>query len=99
MNFSVEYTESSKSDLKALDKSLLITVIKAIEKVSENPLPKSEGGYGNPLGKKRGINLAGLFKIKLLKVGIRIVYQLHRTDKIMKIIVIATRADASRNGG
>jgi mRNA interferase RelE/StbE len=34
-----------------------------------------------------------LCKIKLLKSGIRVVYRLIRTGEIMKIIVIAARAD------
>ena len=33
------------------------------------------------------------WKIELLKSGIRVVYKLLRTDGIMKIIVIAARAD------
>ena len=69
-------------------------VDKAIRKVSQNPLPKSEGGYGNPLGKKQGRNLTGLLKIKLKKLGIRVVYKLIRNKDAMQIIVIAARADS-----
>ena len=76
-----------------MDLSAKKQVYKALRKVALNPLPKSEGGYGNPLGNKRGTNLTGLFKIKLLKMGIRVVYKLQRDDNIMKIIVIAARAD------
>ena len=56
-------------------------------------VPQSEGGYGKPLGNKNSNNVTGLLKIKLLKLGIRVVYKLVRTDKIMKIIVVAARAD------
>ncbi|MCL2754725.1 MAG: hypothetical protein FWD35_03275 [Oscillospiraceae bacterium] len=38
-------------------------------------------------------NLAGCLKIKLKKSGIRVVYQLIRVDDVMKIIVVAARAD------
>jgi len=93
MKCQVEYTDLAKADLKELDGSQSKTVRKAIYKVSENPLPKSEGGYGSPLGNKRGNNLTGLCKIKLLKLGIRVVYKVIKSDKIMKIIVIAARED------
>ena len=93
MSYHVEYTESSEADLKALDGSQQKIVRKAIDKISENPLPKKEGGYGNPLGNRGHNNLAGLCKIKLLKLGIRVVYKLIRERKVMKIIVIAARAD------
>ena len=63
------------------------------EKVAQNPLPQNEGGYGKPLGNKGGKGLTGYYKIKLLKLGIRVVYKLVREGSIMKIIVIAARAD------
>jgi len=90
----VEYTSEAKKDRKALEKSARIQVDKAILKVSQNPLPKREGGYGNPLGNKQGTNLTGLLKIKLKKLGIRVVYMLIRDEISMKIIVIAARADS-----
>lgn len=93
MKHSVEYTELSKADLKKLDNSQSKIVRKAIDKVSENPLSKAEGGYGTPLGNKRGRNLTGLYRIKLLKLGIRVVYEIIKADSIMKIIVISVRAD------
>ncbi|MCL2356542.1 MAG: type II toxin-antitoxin system RelE/ParE family toxin [Defluviitaleaceae bacterium] len=93
MKCRVEYTEAARNDLKELGSPRDKAVRKVIDKVAENPLPKSEGGYGNPLGNKRGKNLTGLCKIKLLKLGIRVVYKVIRTDKVMRIIVIAARAD------
>ncbi|MDR2167599.1 MAG: hypothetical protein LBE35_07105 [Clostridiales bacterium] len=56
-------------------------------------MPKNEGGYGNPLGHKYGMNLTGLCSIKLHKLGIRVVYKVIRVGNIMKIIVVAARAD------
>ena len=93
MKCNVEYTDLSKADLKDLSKPDRKMVRKLIDRVSEIPLPQNEGGYGKPLGNKRGNNLTGLCKIKLLKLGIRVVYKIIRTDKIMKIIVIAARED------
>lgn len=89
----VSYMESAVKDLEKLDNSQRKQVLKGIEKVSKNPLPVNEGGYGKPLGNKRGINLTNLFKIKLKSAGIRIVYQLIRTNEIMEIVIISMRAD------
>ena len=68
-------------------------MLKGISKVAKNPLPTDEGGYKKPLDNKQGINLSGLLKIKLLKLGIRIVYDLKRDEKGMRIIIIGVRAD------
>lgn len=93
MMWKVELSEEAKKDRKALDGSVRRQVDSAIYKVAMNPLPKNEGGYGTPLGHKQGKNLTGLCKIKLLKLGIRVVYKVIQTDKAMKIIVIAARSD------
>ena len=63
MSYRVEYTDKSVEDLKALDKTQARQVRKVIDRVSQNPLPKQEGGYGTALGNKRGNNLAGLCRI------------------------------------
>lgn len=93
MSWEILYTDDAKSDLRNLDGSQRKSVIKAITKVSQNPLPASEGGYGKPLGNKHGNDLTGLCKIKLVRDGIRVVYALVRTETAMKIIVIAARSD------
>ena len=89
----VEYTEGAKADLKALDNTQRQHMIKAIRKVSLNPLPISEGGYGKPLGNHASIKLAGCCKIKLVKMGLRAVYKVIREAGAMRIIVIASRSD------
>jgi mRNA interferase RelE/StbE len=94
VKWTYEYTDAAQKDYDSLDKGIQRQVDKLIERVAENPLPKNEGGYGNPLGSKNGKNLTGLMKIKLLKAGIRVVYKLVRNDDVMKIIVIAARADS-----
>ncbi len=93
MSWEILYTDEAYGDLLGLDGSQRRSVLKAIGKVSQNPLPASEGGYGKSLGNKHGVNLTGLCKIKLLREGIRVVYALVRTETTMKIIVIAARAD------
>lgn len=93
MNWEIHYSDEAKTDLRDLDGSQRKSVLKAIKKVSQNPLPVNEGGYGKPLGNKHGKDLTGLCKIKLMKEGIRVVYALIRTETTMKIVVIAARSD------
>ena len=93
MRWQIEYLEEAKKDLKKLDRSAQIIVLKGIDKVSENPLPAQQGGYGKPLGNKSGTNLTNLQKIKFRDIGIRVVYKVEYTDTVMKIIVISARAD------
>ena len=93
MNWNLEYLPEAEKDLKELDGSQRILVLKAIKKVQRNPLPVDEQGYGKPLGNHNGTNLAGLLKIKLRSAGLRVVYQLRRTESSMMVIVIGVRAD------
>lgn len=93
MKWKIEWLKEALKDLKLLDNSQTLQVLKAIDKVSENPLPSNEGGYGKPLGNKSNTNLTGYLKIKLLKLGIRVVYRIVREHDIMRIIVISIRED------
>jgi len=91
--WSIEYIPEARDDLRALDNAQRVQVIKAIEKVSANPLPASDGGLGRPLGSHSGNNLTGYLKIKLLKLGLRVIYRIVREGNVMKIIVISVRDD------
>ncbi|MFR3251070.1 MAG: type II toxin-antitoxin system RelE family toxin [Eisenbergiella sp.] len=93
MSWSIEFLEEARKDMKKLERSASIQVLKGIQKVSINPLPVQEGGYGKPLGNKSGINLTNLLKIKFRDLGIRVVYKVERTENAMKIIVISARTD------
>ena len=93
MIYKVDYTPEAEKDMDVLDNSQYMRVMKAIERVSVNPLPKNEGGYGEPLGNKHGNNLTGYCKIKLKKLGIRVIYKVVKVDGVMKIIVVAARTD------
>jgi mRNA interferase RelE/StbE len=93
MSWNVVFMDKAKRDLENLEISTKSQIAKSITKVSQNPLPRSEGGYGEPLGNKGGINLTGCLKIKFKKLGIRVVYKLARTEQEMKIIIISARAD------
>ena len=89
----LSFRPEAREDLRALDGSQRIRVVKAIAKVQSNPLPSSEGGYGKPLGNKRLSQLSGLMKVKLKSDGIRIVYKLERIEHAMRIVVIGVRSD------
>lgn len=89
----LSFLPEAREDLRALDGSQRIRVVKAIAKVQSNPLPSSEGGYGNPLGNKRLSQLSGLMKVKLKSDGIRFVYKLERIEHAMRIVVIGVRSD------
>ncbi len=93
MNWKLEYLPEAEKDLKNLDGSQRILVLKAIKKVQQNPLPMDEQGYGKTLGNHTNSDLAGLLKIKLRSAGLRVVYQLRRTETSMIVIVIGVRAD------
>ena len=89
----IEFHPLAEKDLSELDNSQIRQIRKVIGRVSQNPLPKNQDGYGEPLGHRQGLNLTGLCKIKLKKLGIRIVYKVIHDGDIMRIIVIAARAD------
>lgn len=93
MIWSIEFLEEAEKDLKELDHSVQIQVVKGIQKVSRNPLPVQEGGYGKPLGNKTGVNLTNLLKIKFRDLGIRVVYKAIQVDNVMKIVVVSARTD------
>ena len=93
MNWKLVYLPEAAKDLKNLAGNQRLLVIKAIEKVRQNPLPANEGGYGKPLGNKQGADLTGFLKIKLRGSGLRIVYKLIRTETKMLVVVIGARSD------
>lgn len=93
MTWDIEFLDEAEKDMKKLDHSAQIQVLKGLRKVSQNPLPAEEGGYGKPLGNKNGIHLTNLMKIKLGNLGIRVVYKVERVDGVMKIIVVSARTD------
>ena len=95
MTWEIKYHPLAKEELSKLDGSVRKIVLKGIIKVSENPKPQSEGGYGKPLGNKSGNDLTGLMKIKYRDIGIRVAYKLVEDEKTheMYILVISARAD------
>ncbi len=88
------FLDEALQDLRKLDGSQRKRVLKAIERVRANPLPKSEGGYGTPLGNKMSYDLTGLLKVKLRADGIRVVYKVYRQEGMMLVVIIGVREDA-----
>ena len=88
-SWDVQYLDESRKELRELDGSQKLLVRKAIAKVSQNPLPNNEGGYGKPLGGK----LKGFMKIKLRAAGIRITYRIVKSETQMLVVVIGLRED------
>ena len=95
MAWVVEYTAEAAQDLKNLDKTQQIHVLKAVKKVSANPLPITEGGYSKPLGNKVSGKLAGYMKIKLSALGLRVVYSIERKEGVMRMVIISVRDDSA----
>lgn len=93
MAWIVSFTDDAQKDIDRLREPVKSHVYKMLNRVSENPLPFTEGGYGKPLGHKRDGNLTGYLKVKLRGDGIRAVYRLERTETTMVIIVVSVRDD------
>ena len=93
MSLKINYLPEALEDLRKLDGSQRILIRKAIQKVSGNPLPETEGGYGKLLGNKSNTNLSGFLKIKLRGADLRIVYKLICQGDSILIIVIGARED------
>lgn len=91
-NWEISYMPEALDDIARLDGSQKREAEKAIFKVSQNPLPQREGGYGVELGNKAGLNLSGCLKIKLKKAGLRVVYRLERREERMDIVVVGIRS-------
>ena len=91
MTWNIEFLKEAEKDLNDLDGSVKKQVLKGIQKVSQNPLPDFQGGYGKPLGNHGGTNLSGLIKFR--KIGIRVVYKVEIVGNVMKIIIISARSD------
>lgn len=88
-----EFLPEARKEYLKLDKSVRVQLLKAMDKVSANPLSVYDGGYGHPLANRNGTELAGFLKIKLRAAGIRVVYKLEQRDGKMLVIVIGMRAD------
>lgn len=90
----VAFTEPALRELSTMAASgVAKQVVAALVKVKQNPLPKYEGGYGNPCHDEKGAELAGCCYIKLCDPGLRIVYLLERGEvKVLKVLAVGNGA-------
>ncbi|SCK01417.1 mRNA interferase RelE [uncultured Eubacterium sp.] len=93
MSWEIDFLEDAVDDLRHLDGAVRVQVIKGIKRVSKNPLPTTENGYGKPLGSQDGGNLTNLLKIRFRNLDIRVVYKIERRDSVIRIIIISARAN------
>lgn len=90
MIWHVRFSIFAEKDWKSFDRYHQKVIDKAIQKVMQNP---TADGYGKPLANLSGSHLHGLYKIKLKKSGIRIVYALIEVEGERLIIIIGARAN------
>ena len=90
MIWHVRFSIFAEKDWKSFDRYNQKVIDKAIQKVMQNP---TADGYGKPLANLSGSHLHGLYKIKLKKSGIRIIYALIEVEGEMLIIIIGARAN------
>ena len=93
MSWSLNFLPEAKKDLKDLDGSQRQHVVKALDKTLQNPLPRSQGGYGIELGSKGRVNLTGFLEVKLRGEGLRAIYKLIHAESEMLVIIIGIRED------
>lgn len=86
--WTVRYLREAMKDMERLDGSVRLYVRKAVKKLETAP-----EDFGKALGRKRDWNLTGLREVKLRDAGIRIIYEVRRTDAELWIIVVGVRAD------
>lgn len=83
------FWEEAKVEWFNLDGHQKKFVSKALQRIEENG-----ADIGDALGKKRNIDLTGYRKVKLRKLGIRIVYRVvDSTIEVTEIIAIGDRKD------
>lgn len=88
-----EFTADARKDLESLDGHQRRIVIKALDKIVQNPLPRTLGGYGIPLGNKHGFDLKGCCEVKLRGQNLRVIYKLENRKMIMIKVAIDKRGD------
>ena len=90
MKFKVDYHKNFNKDMKklGLSKKQKLSVLDKVDAVSQNPYPKTQGGFGEPLVG----NLSGLLKFRFDN-DYRVVYKLVEVDGVMKVLVIGLRKD------
>lgn len=77
-------TPKAAADYLDLDSSVRLEVTKALVKLERDPI-----GYGEPLGKKAGINLFHNYSIRAGK-RVRVIYRIERLEDGKEIVLVLT---------
>lgn len=84
----VHLTDDAKEDLRDLDRSAQVLIVKALRKLEVEPEKR-----GQPLGSQSTSDLTGLRKLVVGDRDYRIVFQVHPDGSVCVIWVIGRRAD------
>lgn len=89
--YNIQFASEVKKDIKklGLTQMQILKLEQKVKAIALNPIPKSEGGLGEPLSG----NLKGLLKFRFDN-DYRVVYKLVIENEIMKILIIGLRSDA-----
>ena len=88
MNWNISYFPQVREDWRKLDGSQIKPVrIRIARNLATNPME-----CGEALGNKHGRDLTGLRRLKLRKLGIRVVYRVLPPNTV-EVIAIGPRAD------
>jgi len=90
MKYSIVYHAKFKKDLvkHKFGKKKIERVLDKVEAIAKNPIPKSQGGLGEPLSGE----LSGLLKFRF-DGDYRVVYKLEMIDGKMEVLIIGMRKD------
>lgn len=85
MTYSIKVHDDFKKDLEKLSQAVKDQLYKKLQKVQENPhVPKN---------RLKG-ELSSCYKIKLLKAGVRLVYQVIDDEVVILLVTVGKRADS-----
>lgn len=85
-SYKIRWKTSAKKELRKIEASLIPTVIEAVERLAENPLPV---GYRKLVGATR------LYRIRIGKY--RIVYEIENDQMVIVIVRVRHRKNAYQN--
>lgn len=84
MTYTIKVHDDFVEELASLPTTIKAQLRKKLDKIVENPhIPKN----------RLGGDLVGCYKIKLLKSGIRLVYQINDDEIYILLITVGKRAD------
>jgi mRNA interferase RelE/StbE len=84
----VVLTDDAREDLRDLDRSVQIQVLKALTKLRDNPEQR-----GAPLGRRSTSNLTSFRKLVVGNRDYRIIYRVEADGTVVVVWVIGRRAD------